>query len=69
MLFYFLSLAAASAGFVNTAIASGTSLAMKKVESIAEHLTLMRSIFLFNSLAVITTSAEIGFYHTYKIFF
>jgi uncharacterized membrane protein SpoIIM required for sporulation len=61
MLFYFLSLAAASAESVNTAIASGTSMAMKKVESVAEHLTLMWSIFLFNSLAVITTSAGTGF--------
>ena len=61
MLFYFLSLAAASPESMNTAITSGTSMAMKKVESAAEHVSLLWSIFLFNSLAVITTSVGTGF--------
>ncbi len=61
MLFYFLSLAAASPDSMNTAITSGTSMAMKKVESAAEHVSLLWSIFLFNSLAVMTTSVGTGF--------
>jgi uncharacterized membrane protein SpoIIM required for sporulation len=60
MLFYFLSLAAASPESVNTAITSATSMAMKKVDSATEHLNLVWSIFLFNSLAVVTTSVGSG---------
>ncbi|WP_370573328.1 stage II sporulation protein M [Methanomethylovorans sp.] len=60
MLFYFLSLAAASPESVNTAIISGTSMAMEKVDLAAEHLNLMWSIFFFNSLAVVTTSVGTG---------
>lgn len=60
MLFYFLSLASASSDSVDMAITSATSMAMKKVDSAAEHLSLMWSIFLFNSLAVVTTSVGTG---------
>ena len=60
MLFYFLSLATASPEPVNDAITSTAAMAMKKVNSAAEHLDLMWSIFLFNSLAVITASVGNG---------
>lgn len=60
MVFYFLSLLSASPEPVNTAITSTTSMAMKKVDSAAKHLNLMWSIFLFNSLAVVTTSIGTG---------
>lgn len=62
MLFYFFSLASASASTepVNTVITSTTSMAMKKVEAASEHLNLMWSIFLFNSLAVMITSVGSG---------
>lgn len=60
MVFYLLTLATTSPEPVNTAITSGTSMAMKKVESLGEHLKLMWSIFFFNSLAVITTSVGTG---------
>lgn len=59
-LFYFLSLAAASPEPVNDAITSTAAMAMKKVDSAAKHLDLMWSIFLFNSLAVITASVGNG---------
>lgn len=59
-LFYCLSLASASSESVDAAITSTTSMAMKKVDSTAKHLDLMWSIFLFNSLAVVTTSIGTG---------
>ncbi len=60
MLFYFLSLVTVSPEPVNDAITSTAAMAMKKVDSAAEHLDLMWAIFLFNSLAVITTSVGSG---------
>ncbi|WP_321420067.1 stage II sporulation protein M [uncultured Methanomethylovorans sp.] len=60
MLFYFLSLVSSSSESVDMAITSTTSMAMQKVDSVAEHLNLMWSIFLFNSLAVVTTSIVPG---------
>lgn len=60
MLFYFLSLASSSSESVDMAITSTTSIAMQKVDSAAKHLDLIWSIFLFNSLAVATTSIGPG---------
>lgn len=60
MLFYILSLVSSSSESVDMAITSTTSIAMHKVDSAAKHLDLIWSIFLFNSLAVVTTSIGPG---------
>ena len=60
MLFYILSLVSFSSESVDMAITSTTSIAMHKVDSAAKHLDLIWSIFLFNSLAVVTTSIGPG---------
>lgn len=60
MFFYILSLVSSSSESVDMAITSTTSMAMQKVDSAAKHLDLIWSIFLFNSLAVVTTSIGPG---------